>query len=315
MTKLSKNIARSRVNMKICITGLRYFGNIFANQLKNKNINADFIEMKLLNNKVRKIIMDSNIVYFLFSPFTSLRGLLSVIIIKFLFKKKIAIMWVGTDVLLTSRGIYMIYTKIGLKFVDINISTTRWMFKELNQMGIKNITIQVPFLCKNLSHCKLPKIFTVLIYLPKNAYNFYRGYLCEKIMDYFKHVSFLVVGHNGKGLKKRKNVKYLGWINNMNEIYCKSTVLLRIPLHDALSCMVSEALSLGRYVIWIYPLKGCFYAKKYDDIIYYLNKLLNMPDLKLNEEGFYFFNHYNNKKNSSLEKIIRIYEILSYKIY
>lgn len=49
------------------------------------------------------------------------------------------------------------------------------------------------------------------------------------------------------------NVHFLGWRDDMVEVYKNSTVVLRLAEHDALGCTVVEGLAMARHVIYNYP--------------------------------------------------------------
>jgi len=295
--------------MKIGVTGSSYFGKILARELRNHGIDAEFVETSLIRCNLIKKVLKKDIIHFIFSPTTSSYGLITVIQLKLLFRKKIIVTWVGSDTLLATKIRGYIYSKIGNKFIDLNIAETKWIAEELRRLSLENCVVcPLPY-CKDarLVPMCLPQKFTVLVYLPQERFDFYGGKICESIIDSFKNVRFIIVANNGYGIKKRANVEFLGWVNDMNKVYSQTTVFLRIPKHDGLSCMVLEALSAGRYVIYSYPLNGCFYARTYDDVRHYLNKLLNTPELKLNIEGRNFFIR-NYDKNVLVKKLISIYQ-------
>ena len=50
------------------------------------------------------------------------------------------------------------------------------------------------------------------------------------------------------------NVRTLGWVEDMDSVFRRATVLIRPVMHDGLANMVIEALAYGRYVLWIYEM-------------------------------------------------------------
>jgi len=297
--------------MKIGITGASYFGKILEIQLRNSGIDAELIETSLIRYNLIKNVLKKDIIHFIFSPTVSVYGLITIIQLKLLFRKKIIVTWIGSDTLLAIKVRGYICSKIGNKFIDLNTALTEWLAEELKKLGIENCVVCPLPLYKDvrLVPMCLPRKFTVLIYLPQHRFEFFCGKICERIIDSFKNIHFIITANNGYGIKKRANVEFLGWVNDMNKVYSQTTVFLRIPKHDGLSNMVLEALSAGRYVIYSYPLKGCFYARTYNDVWHHLNKLLNTPQLKPNIEGRNFVLR-NYDKNILVKKLISIYKMV-----
>lgn len=62
------------------------------------------------------------------------------------------------------------------------------------------------------------------------------------------------------------NTHYLGHVNNMHDVYARSTVLVRLPETDGAPNMPIEMLAHGRYVIYRFPHVGCQIANNLESL-------------------------------------------------
>jgi glycosyltransferase involved in cell wall biosynthesis len=100
----------------------------------------------------------------------------------------------------------------------------------------------------------LPRQFTVLTYIPDERWAFYGGAQLIEAAHRLPQVKFVVVAGRGGWLHDTpENVTFLGWRNDMVEVYKNSTVVLRLAEHDALGCTVVEGLGMARHVLYNYP--------------------------------------------------------------
>ena len=107
----------------------------------------------------------------------------------------------------------------------------------------------------------LPRMPSVLTYLPPERFNFYGG---DKVLEMAKaapDIHWLVVGNDGERLPRLANVEYLGFVDDMDAVYRKTTVLVRLTEHDGTGVMPIEALERGRHVVWSHRMPFCRLAK------------------------------------------------------
>jgi hypothetical protein len=133
-----------------------------------------------------------------------------------------------------------------------------------------------------------PEPLTVLAYLPSVKFDFYGGEVVLSLAERFADVRFLVVGSDGAGRVAPSNVTFLGHQSDMDAIYARSHVLLRLPQHDGLSFMVLEALNHGREVIWNHPFEASRFAQTENEAAAQLRELrtrLRMGELSSNVLG------------------------------
>lgn len=96
----------------------------------------------------------------------------------------------------------------------------------------------------------LPEAPCVLSYWAANTREFYHAHTVLKLAGAFPETPFLIVGDDGKGMEAPKNVRFLGRLPNLADIYSQVSVYVRLVEHDSLSAMVLEALARGRYVVY-----------------------------------------------------------------
>jgi len=109
----------------------------------------------------------------------------------------------------------------------------------------------------------LPERFTVLSYWAARP-EFYRASVVLRLAAACPDVAFLVVGTDGSGLSAPPNVRFLGEVRDMEAVYRRCSVLLRLPVHDGLPKMVLEAQARGRRVVCSRPLPHAEHAYDFD---------------------------------------------------
>lgn len=180
--------------------------------------------------------------------------------------------WVGSDVLYCLRSEAEARASQALdRLVDLNLAVAPHLVEELAAIGIR--AEFSPSVC-NLSTGEagpptvLPR--SVLVYLPSNRKDFYGHDLVAAAIEKNRDLEFVIVGDESHALSAFPNVCSLGWIEDMGEIWPRVGVLLRMTEHDGLPRMVLEALANSRYVIYAWPLDGCWHARSCDEMLRYL---------------------------------------------
>jgi len=188
--------------------------------------------------------------------------------------------------------------------------------KELQNMGIPSIVWPIPvdsdyFVIDELP--PMPKKFAVLCKLADDR--LYGSDILFRLAKDFPSVTFLIVpGENVEPswllskVESVSNLVYLGWRNDMLDVYKQSTVLLRLTRHDGLSYMVVESLALGRQVIWSHDfLPFCHYVKNYDEVRKALLQIQMDPQLNI-EGADYVRRNFTSKL--IIGKLIKVYQDL-----
>jgi hypothetical protein len=193
--------------------------------------------------------------------------------------------WVGSDVLRARESRVIEQHATGL-VEDWAVSAK--LVEELRHAGIA--AKQFPLSALNPVELRpMPsEPLTVLAYLPSVKFEFYGGEVVLSLAERFADTKFLIVGSEGAGRSAPGNVTFLGHQIDMDAVYARSHVLLRMPQHDGLSFMVLEALNHGREVIWNQPFEASRLAQTENEAAAHLRELrtrLRMGELAPNLTG------------------------------
>ncbi len=170
--------------------------------------------------------------------------------------------WVGSDVLhVLEEPRWQTGAKTLNCFTFTNIVVAPHLVEELASINIScsyipSVILPVPTEAEVLDNVP-PN--AVLIYLPSNRLDFYGVNVCEEMIKEYPEVKFKIVGDDSHSLAGYANVDSLGWVS-MDDVWQTIGALLRITQHDGMPRMVLEALSRGKYVIYSWPLSGCWQA-------------------------------------------------------
>lgn len=168
--------------------------------------------------------------------------------------------WIGTDVQSVTRYRAAGRLRLGIfeeALGEMHATLTPWLVDELQKLSID--AVYLPFDGLDLPSVEerelvLPSQFTVLTYIPDQRWAFYGGAQLIDVANRLPQVRFVVTAGRGGWLRSRPaNVTFLGWRDDMVELYKNSTVVLRLAEHDALGCTVAEGLAMARHVIYDYP--------------------------------------------------------------
>lgn len=251
----------------IGITGAPFFSKRIVEQLKNKDTDVQYVDLSQNLIRFRNSISDFKIIHFIGSPTVS-KNIIKLIICKLL-RKKVVVTWIGFDVRRTKYEKFRRFmTIISKSLIDTNNATSKNLTDDLQNIGIKADCQPIPvYSISNV--CDFPSKKRALVYLPDNLpenWNFYQGDLVKKLVNDFADIEFFVVKNSGARFSE-KNVTCYSWIEDMNKIYEKVRVVIRLPLEDATSGMILEALSMGRYVIASNSvLEHCCLVNSYDEL-------------------------------------------------
>lgn len=268
-------------SISIGVTGEKFFTDQLVKFLVKNGVNTSKINPSLFADL--KEVLGKDVICFIYSPTVSLIGFLQLLRLKML-GKKIFVLWIGSDVLFAKDlRIPRALTNIARKVIDVNLADARWLAEELGLLGLKvDGLVHLPLNCDlNSPLPSLPKVPRILTYFRRGRYHFFRGEVIEEVFRSFPDIEFLIVGDYDKRLEKYRNVKFLGWMKNMDRVYEDVLALIRIPVHDGLSVMVLEALSKGRHVIYSYSFPHCRLAKTANEVKHHLTELLSSPSLNL----------------------------------
>ena len=211
-------------------------------------------------------------------------------------KKKTLCHWVGSDSLLAIKNKKRrIQTKLFSRYVDIHVAVSERIKEELSEIGYESIVL---FHGSDIEpeHMALPKKHAALIYFTEDREKLYGLKRIIAISKIFTEIDYYFIGHfdteRYSELYPQKNLHFLGFVN-LEELWPKITVVIRMTEHDGFPKTMVEAYSKGRYAIHNYPLPGVIHCQTDDDVIRELKKIvdenqINKDGIKLFEEQFHF---------------------------
>jgi len=170
--------------------------------------------------------------------------------------------WVGSDVwkALTEPDVAASARRLD-RLVARNIVVAPHLAEELTGLGIDAVVCPSVYDASALA-APLPDVLPrgVLVYLPGERADFYGLSRVDAAIAANPDLTFSIVGDETHRLAHHANVRSLGWVADMQSIWPDIGLLLRLTEHDGLPRMILEALARGRYVIYAWPLSGCWQA-------------------------------------------------------
>jgi len=286
--------------MRVLLVGLPYFTEKLARDLREFDTENTYYRLDTYYNKKDRIkamwlIPTIDVVY-------SINGALDksrVFDWAFFWRKKVMMNWVGTDVT-KARKLEQVNQQYLMK--ASHYCEVEWIQEELKLLDID---------AKILNFFNFPKTFDVripdeenlkvLTYISDGREDYYGWQEVLKAARACPDVDFTVVGTTGKK-EQPENMKCLGWVENMPELFNANHVCIRYVEHDGLSGFVLEALLRGKHVLYSQPLDHCKFVTDVEALISgikHLSESCQSGELKSNTEGANYV-----RKNFGREKIL-----------
>jgi hypothetical protein len=173
------------------------------------------------------------------------------------FGKPVIKHWVGSDVL--RAGEQAVREQNVLDHIE-HWADAPWLADELRSKGIDATVVGLSPVAE-VPPMPLPDApLTVLTYLPEDKFEFYGAQIVYDLARRLPGVRFLILASDGRNRPAPPNVEFLGYHQDMEAVYARCHVLVRLADHDGMSQMVLEALGHGRYAVWNYELEGVLRA-------------------------------------------------------
>ena len=244
------------------VIGLPYFGKQLVRDLKSYDSSIQVVYLNTYYSKLDRFK------FLLFLPFyqtvLSINGSTSkssAFDLAIRWKKKLFMIWVGSDVLLAKENhqhqseiqVYKTYAK--------HLCEVSWIQQELAAISIPaTVAPFVSFDKQFTATTQDSKELKALIYIAQDKEQFYGIEWIIEASKQLPKVQFTIVGSEGKGFEVSANIKFKGWVKDMNPLFQEHDVCIRIPEHDGLSVFVLESLARGKQVIYRYPFNHTHYA-------------------------------------------------------
>jgi hypothetical protein len=280
--------------MKVLIVGLPLFAKRLAENLNRFDPGSTYIHLDTYYSRFDKLkafwhLRTADCVF-------SINGTLSTsALFDRAFKKGIPVVmnWVGTDVSAAVKAVrenrhLETYREKAIHFCEV-----AWIRDELTEAGIHAEIVNFAAFDQQFK----PVAFSgdrlqVLSYISGSRPAFYGMDAFLGLARRFPEADFAIAGATGDGYHPLpENVKALGWVDNMNELFERSHVCVRFPEHDGLSTFVLEALARGKQVLYKYPFEQCIYCPDEETLAKGMEAvahLFKQQQLPVNEEGMQF---------------------------
>jgi len=206
--------------------------------------------------------------------------------------------WIGSDVL-NFRKIWrgggglrgMVNRRIAFNWSRQHLADSPGLASELAELGITASVVRLLPKAVEATIEPLPSKPAVLSYWSPISRDKYQSSVVMQLAASMPDLQFLIVGDNGDGIPPLANVKFLGFLPNLSEVYPQISIYIRLIEHDSLSAIVLEALARGRYVIYSKPFPHAEMATTFDQARAALVRLVEQT--RPNEEGAaYVKSHY-----------------------
>lgn len=193
-------------------------------------------------------------------------------------RRPVVIHWVGTDVKLAREVHRRGRVSVRIAEKAHHWCDAPWLVDELRTVGVSSEFVPLPIGLHEGRSPAMPAEFAVLMYCPKEP-EYREVFDLETMMRLpgeFPDVPFTLVASPPESLPGPlpPNLEALAWVDDMEPLYRKSSVYIRLTHHDGQSFMAAEALSRGRYVIWTHPMPGCIEARGFGEVREALRKLI-----------------------------------------
>jgi hypothetical protein len=181
--------------------------------------------------------------------------------------KRVAIHWIGSDVLYAAspdRSLCQrLLLRLAYRMADLHLAVSQCLADELAQLGIAAVVLplvpEMPAFPED--EVSWPRAKRVYVYLPEASQKPYGADAVFRLAEEMADTEFLITSHSGEGAPRAPNLRYLGWVEDMEDVWRDVKVHLRLTEHDGLPQTVIEGLTRGRYVIWSYELPYCLRAR------------------------------------------------------
>ncbi|BAN47712.1 hypothetical protein [Metapseudomonas resinovorans] len=167
--------------------------------------------------------------------------------------------WIGTDVVMASKEVDRNTLFLELSKKNLHLAGAPWFSQELLPLGLDAKSSIFPLQINFSEVTELaPDRFFVLTYIPDERHEFYGGEQVLALSRAYPEIDFFVIGGEGRWtLESQRNLKFLGWVKDIDSLLRVKPILLRLVSHDAIGGTVREALAYGCHVVYTYDLPYC----------------------------------------------------------
>jgi hypothetical protein len=189
--------------------------------------------------------------------------------------------WIGADCMTYGRRFHhgrswraMLMRRAIHKWAFAHLADSPEVADDLRRYGIHAEVVRLLPKTIEAQVIPLPEKPCVLSYWAPELRNLYRAPIIMQLAKAFPDIPFLIAGDDGKDMIASENVKFLGRLPNLTDIYPKISIYIRLVEYDSISAIVLEALARGRYVIYSKEFPHTEFAQNFDEAQKALVKVL-----------------------------------------
>ncbi|MDZ7727597.1 MAG: hypothetical protein U5Q44_05005 [Dehalococcoidia bacterium] len=273
------------MRQRIAVIGLPFFGRRVARSLRQEGFRARYVPHPgrdpLAWLRAAPVLAQADLVYTIGSsartwgPADVLAKL----------RKRIVMHWAGTDVLHALRDWQAGRASKGLLRRAHHWAAAPWLVEELEPMGVRAEPRALPMVIKTGTDLPLPETFRVLVFLATEPHSAYDISGTMQVIESLPDIPFVMVG-GYRPAEIPDNLEVVGWVEDMQPQYARTSAYLRLVHHDAMSHSVIEALGYGRQVLWSYEIPGVTRVEGPEHAVEVLRELAaNADTQELNATG------------------------------
>ncbi len=164
--------------------------------------------------------------------------------------------WTGRDVIwATHHQSTLDFARTLSQLGAVQICRTAKIADALAACGVS--ARPIPIISPNLSSTAqprpIPRVFTVLCYLPRGRRMYHGSEIVEDLVRRFPTVRFLILGDGREQYEGMRNVEPIGLVDDCTRAIQRATVFVDARLDGALSRLALETMCHGRHVVSGYP--------------------------------------------------------------
>lgn len=174
--------------------------------------------------------------------------------------------WIGTDVLRVIESVEAgtLPKRSRTRISEaVNLAVAPHLVTELATVGITAQSVPFPAGTLEIPGAvpPLPERMTVISYVPDTRREFYGLPMLLAAARALPEIRFRFFRGDGEGIADvPENVEFLGYVDDMHEVYAQSSVVVRLVEHDGDSSVIAEGLLYARPVVYSFKVPHTQYV-------------------------------------------------------
>lgn len=174
--------------------------------------------------------------------------------------------WIGTDVMRTLEAAEAgtLPERSRTRITEaVNLAVAPHLVVELASAGISAESVPFPAGALDIPRDvpPLPARMTVISYVPDTRQEFYGLPALLEAAETLPEILFRFFRGAGEGVPDLPdNVEFLGYVDDMHEVYAESSVVVRLVEHDGDSSVIAEGLLYARPVVYSFEVPHAHYV-------------------------------------------------------